>query len=903
MNDDIYISWEDLKRVFQRKQRKIIGAALIGALLFLGYFLFQPPAYHSTATFKQSSSRGDAGFDLKKFARTMAGSGSEGSTTPLMLSRAVLTKTIEELGLQAVVKEQGFLAKKFDNVCTNLMAEIKRPPGEQSRFQFKHLYYAGEKARNLFLKFLTANDFEVLDHQRQKIAVGHLGEVVLMNDSAFTLVQTPNSLKIGALYPLTILPRRAVIDTVKRKITVKPLREDKNILAINFFDSDRRGSADFVNALMRKYEEFIMDENKDVISAQLKYLNHRQDELSAKLDIDIQDHVAILKKSLLEHGYMGIEEEMESILQPLQTYQGRLNEIEIEMGGLDKQLFQTDIVDVKSPVDLKLVQQFGQSLNDQIQQASLLLQTLEKDETLPTYSLIGEPFLPLMHSVEQAREAWKTGNGDQKPLYEERKLQLASHLQTFIDHLHSRQKSLQESATYIEKLESDFSGMSLSASRDLFQQYCRQLDDLHAQLKQVIFFRDHLHEPHFEISTLSNVLNDQVSQQLVQKSSELEGLLCDSINRSGREHQRLKETLTIQKRFLESHLSQTLDLGKIRIQLIKEKIGSLYGVMKSLLQNEKGVIENKIDALKTSMQELPELWHMDKRLKFKAGLTKGMMEGLTQIAESKNLSRHLYQVESKPLDPALPAYSPMPPRLVLKTLGGAVSLSALFYFFALIQAFVRGFPASLTTLRMMGGHTSGSFSQTAPVLFDQLSDQDLETQRKIASFLLERKDQTASVAFLGERGSEFCFNLAHLLVLRQQRILMIDCNFDRIVSPQDQPGLWQYLHHTIPDLPIRHEKNYDFLTAGGTTRHGIELLASPTFAQLLSHCKERYDFVFLLRQAPLSSQDALQVMQLTDLSVITTYEESQDTLRPYLQWCRQKENFCATFAQYPMVVE
>ncbi len=185
----------------------------------------------------------------------------------------------------------------------------------------------------------------------------------------------------------------------------------------------------------------------------------------------------------------------------------------------------------------------------------------------------------------------------------------------------------------------------------------------------------------FEISTLSNILNDSVTQQLVQKSSELSGQLCDLINRSGREHERLKEALAIQKRFLESHLSQTLELGKIRIQLIKEKISSLYDVMKDLLQKEKSVLENKIEELKVAMQELPELWHLDKRLKFKAELTKGMMEGLTHIAESKNLSRHLYQVESKPLDSALPPFAPQSPHLLIKCFGGAIVLAALFLCF------------------------------------------------------------------------------------------------------------------------------------------------------------------------------------------------------------------------------
>ncbi len=901
-DDDLYISWEDLKRIYQRKKRKIAWAALAGGALFLGYFLFTPPTYQAMATFKQSSARGDPGFDLRKFTRTISGAASEGSTTPLMLSRAVLTKTVEELGLQAVVNQHGILAKKLYAFRDNCLAEIRHQPEKQKNFKFQQVHYKGEKARRLFLRFLTPETFELLDSHKNTVASGRLGEIVQFENAAFTLTQTPSSLKTGTFYPLTILPQRSVIEAVKRRITVKPLREDKNILAITFTDPDRLRSADFVNTLMRKYEEFLMEENKDVITAQLVYLNHRQDELNAKLDVDIQDHVAVLKKNLLENGYMGIEQEMESILLPLQTYQARHSEIEVEMAGLEKQLFQTDVAIAEPQIDLKLVQQFGQSLAEQIQQASLLLKKLEKDEALPAYSLIGETFASLLRDIEETRQS-TSGKEEQMPIYNEKKLRLAAHLNTYIEHLHSRQKILQESATYIEKLESDFSGMSLIASRDLFQHYCRQLDDLHAQLKQVIFFRDHLHEPNFEISTLSNVLNDGVSQQLVQKSSELEGLLCDQINRSGREHQRLKETLSIQKRFLESHLTQTLDLGKIRIQLIKEKIGSLYEVMKNLLQKEKAVLENKIGTLKTSMQELPELWHQDKRLKFKSELTKGMMEGLTQIAESKNLARHLYQVESKPLDLALPAYAPHPPRLLLKGMAGAIGFAGLFYFFALIQAFVRGLPASLTTLRLMGAHTSTPFSPNPQAPFDELSDQDLEALRKITAFLLERKVKKSVVALLSQRGSDFCFNLAQLLALHHQKILILDCNFDRIVAPEDQPGLWQYLHQMIPDLPLRHEKNYDFLTAGGTTRHGIELLSSPSFAALLNRCKERYDFVFLLRQTDLDSQEALQVLQLSDLSVITTYEESQDALRPYLQWSRQKEKICATFAQYPTVLE
>ena len=895
MTDDIFITGADLKKLYQKKRRKIFQFAVLGAFIALGYFIFKPLSYQASATFKQSASRSELGTDIKKLVNTFSGSSSEASTIPLMLSRAVLTKTVEELGLQAVVQEWGFLAEKFLAGWNNLLLEVGKQPTQQDGFQFQHVRYTGEKPCCFWIRFSSPDRFELLDQTEKKLSKGLLKEPVQLADLQLTLIQTPPHLKLEKLYPLSVYPLRSIIEDVKNRTRIKQLREDKNILVVHFSDPDRQKSAQFVNTLISKYEEFLIEENKSVIGSQLHYLDQRQNELNSKLDVEIQDHVAILKKSLLKQGFMGIQEEMESILQPLQTYKSRLSEIEIEMAGLIQRLPQTDLPLVTQPSPPKLVKQFGQSLAEQIRDTSLLLQRLEKDEPL-TSTLATSTLGSLITAVELSR-AGKT------PDYPEKKQHLTSHLHTFLEHLSLRQKNLQENSTYIDQLETDFNGMTLEASRALFQQYCKQLDDLHAQLKQVIFFRDHLNEPHFEISTLSNTLNDSVTQQLVQKSSELSGQLCDIINRSGREHERLKEMLAIQKRFLESHLSQTLDLGKIRIQLIKEKISSLYKVMTNLLQKEKDVLENKIEELKIAMQELPELWHLDKSLKFKAELTKGMMEGLTHIAESKNLARHLYQVESKTLDSALPPFAPQSPRLLIKCLAGAFSLAASFYAIILIYALIQGIPISLSTIRLMGGHTSGTFSPHAELPLNQLPDQDLETLRAMASFLLERKKESSVIGLLSRRGSNFCYNLADLLSLQHQKVLIIDCNFDRIITPQDQPGLWQYLHQTLSDLPIRKEKNYDLLTAGGTTRHGVELLASPLFSQVLAECKKRYDLIFLLRQTSLSSQDAEQILHLAHLAIITADEESQDVFKPYLELSRQKENFCATFAEHPIIAE
>lgn len=186
----------------------------------------------------------------------------------------------------------------------------------------------------------------------------------------------------------------------------------------------------------------------------------------------------------------------------------------------------------------------------------------------------------------------------------------------------------------------------------------------------------------------------------------------------------------------------------------------------------------------------------------------------------------------------------------------------------------------------MGAETAGMVSQGN-------EEQGVATLRKIAFFLLERKPKT--VALLSEKDLSCCFNLAHFLSFQHQKVLFIDCNF---TLPSPTPGLWQYLHHITPSIPLLQEKNYHFLPSGEKTPYGMEMLASAAFQHLLSELTPQYDFIFLLKQAPLASQEALQLLSLAHSAVIITAEESLDILHPYLQWARQKEKKCATFAQH-----
>lgn len=404
----------------------------------------------------------------------------------------------------------------------------------------------------------------------------------------------------------------------------------------------------------------------------------------------------------------------------------------------------------------------------------------------------------------------------------------------------------------------DLANMTIDSARSQTHHYSAQMDDLYAQLKQIVFLRDHLFDPDFEISTLSNVVPDAITQQMVQKSMELEAQLHDELHRSARDRDRIKTTLATHKRFLESHLNQTVELGKIRIDLLKEKLHSLYSVMKELLLKEKTILQEKIGEMKTSMQRLPDLWVHENRLKFKSDLTKGMMEGLVNIAETKNLSQHLFQVESRPLDFAKIPIGFVKPRLITTSILlfciGLIA-SALF---SIIYSFIHGFPVSLKTLKELGAHTSGAIS---------LHGTNLDTHRHVVAFLMDVGPKGV-VSIIGEKQTPFFPDVAKLLRKYKRSSCIIDCSFGKIITAEEQPGLAHALKGKDPFAMLHRFPNYDYLPVGESTSESVELLNSPAFTELTKQLALQYDYLFLLSRTPIDSLETEALLKICTHAII-----------------------------------
>ncbi len=872
---NLVFTWNDLKAIIKTRQKQILVWSLLCSIVVFLYYVTTPLSYEAKATFKQSSQRGEQSIDLKSLIRTFSSSGLESSSASIMLSDSVLEKTIQEMGLQAEIVQKKF----WSSIFRNLLAEFGRKPNDRKYAQFSSVTYRRDKPLVLFLKKDSQSQFSIYDKKHRLIANGKIGAPIKHSQFQMKLNRLPFSGEVTFI----LHPIQPIIETLRAKLTIKASREDKNLLIVKYVDQHRKKSAAVINTLMAMYEKFLIEENQVITRAQLSYLNQRQDELSSKFDRDIQDHAAALERNLESQGLLGIKEEMEFVLEPLQAHKTRLNEVELELSQIEERIAKANLGLKPSQHHPLLIERYSKTLSDQIGSIKQLMQQVRRKEKI--VHSIPEELQPAIEEFNLAIETAEAG-GNSK---------IEAILHEFMSHLTYREKSLQESSEWIQTTQNDLSGISLDVARRQFDNYSTQFDDLHAQLKQVIFIRDHLFDPHFEISTLSNVLADSVTQQMVQKSSDLEEKLHDDIHRSLRDKERLKTTLTMHKRFLESHLNQTLQLGKIRIDLIKEKLFSLYTVMKTLLLQEQEALNGKIAELTESMQSLPGLWVHENRLKFKSELTKGMMEGLVHIAETKNLAHHLYQVESRPLDLAKPPLGFIKPYLFAKSLLTFFLGMLLFSILVIIHALIKGFPLSLTTLKEMGAHTSGPFSTSASL--ETTQEMDKETLRKIAAFLLDDQEtHKRIVSIIGQRQTHFSPLLAALLKKYNKTSCILDCNFGKITSAQDSPGLFQVLHGESLTENIRSFPDYDFLPVGASTGDGVELLKSTLFHKIVQDLSSKYDFLFLISRTPLDALESQTLFQLCTHGIVAA-EANLELVKPYLDQSRQKAKKHVTFIQ------
>ncbi|MFS8564510.1 MAG: hypothetical protein LVR00_09540 [Rhabdochlamydiaceae bacterium] len=336
------------------------------------------------------------------------------------------------------------------------------------------------------------------------------------------------------------------------------------------------------------------------------------------------------------------------LARPKEHYLSKLFDVEFELAHFDTPSITLARQDTKPTQQLE-------NVSSQLKEATLALDLLKQDLNPPAKQ---DTLAFLIANVEKTKALFEsTKEESYKTELAFAKAKLETYLKDLVSSLIVRKQTLEEIAS--DSFVSNFQSIDLPYAKNLYINYNHQLDSLQTELTQLAYLSEHLNSENFNLSSIGNVLSDEVSNNMIQKASELELQLKDAITHSYKEHERLKDALKTQKKFLSSHIEQVQELKKIQLTLTKEKMHSLQQVIVSLLKTEKKLLHEKLSNLRHQMHDLPTKWCFENKFKFNNNLTREVMQGLVQVTESKQLASQLYQADARPLDRAFPPFIPI----------------------------------------------------------------------------------------------------------------------------------------------------------------------------------------------------------------------------------------------------
>ena len=850
-NDPLLLTFGDLIHIVRRNQKKIALAGIIGAVIALFYALLKPIEYEAVATFKD---KGKTQTGLSKSISELiflAADASESEALMMMRSRTLCEELVKETGMQLCILEKGrfFPLEKIKN---NMLAEyaaykqLSKPLIDTAAAPIaaRSIVYNGEAPLALQLVVTSDKNYLLQDQRKNRVAEGQFGESLKSEAFSFMLIKR-EPVAVGSSFALTLLPLGKTAEKIAKKFRIEPDRFDKSFLKVSYRHPDRQAAAAHVGHFMRLYQNYLHKEQQRLATLQVDYLQERQNEMGKRLKLVMQEHAQELSSDLSSTGFSNSEKALEFLAAAQQNIRQKLLAITLELNRME-------LVQKKGPI----------------------------------------PFENLAASLVSANN-------------QEVANQLAKEIRLLrqeADAIHR----IQENDSPLQNLVEEFQGINLATARELYLHYSQELSQLEAQILQLQFTIAQIDNPAFEISSLSTVLNDPVSLEMITKASGLSLSQKDTENRSQKELERISADLAIQRGFLVAHLNQNVSLLNIRQELLRKKLQNLQIVIleriqeqiailggqiaefsrqnKEMLKQEKVLLEESLADIRQEMAMVPQKWTVEASITQQLDLNRSMIEEITKLVESKNISNNLEFIQSAPVDHPLVPLHPVAPHLFLISLLGACFGVLLSLGWVAGHALAVGINPSKDNLQRAGFHVSGTLSMQTEAPLNSLRDGDLETLRSLVNYFSSA--QSASLLLIQEGGPDCVGNVAELLFKRGLKVLVIDLCFDCCHKPCS--GLIQYLEGSEKTPHIENKQSGDFLASGGVTRFAAEMLGSARFTSLLEGLEKKYDWILAYSNAALDSAEAETLLSIFSRAAVILTDQTLNEL-----------DFCLRQAQNP----
>lgn len=961
-NDDQYsISFSDFKTILRKNLSKIL-LCTIGMALFASFWtLTKEPKYIMESSFKE---KGKTQVGLSKsLAEALfsgGGGGPESEAASLMKSRKLTEQLVKNLDLQGKVfffeKNYEYLAAMRDNLKVDIahFNNERHPvlPDPQSPLLIQNITYLDEIPLNLEIKF-TDEDHYTVYFGSEEWGTGELGEPFVNPKATFTLHRNTSKSLTNQKLGVEIQPLFFVAENISRNLMIMPDKSDKNLLVLRLPHRDRFLGTKILNELMSIYLSYLHDEHMRISKEQLDYLQDRRTMMGSELKKMMDDHALSLSSDLTTTGFANSTRAMEFMAGAQNDYRQKLlaidletkrlqtahdedfiyydrytshgdpaviNEVLAEIRGLKQQADSLDLAlrETQKPDEKIMAAQMQelQTIQDYTKDTQLLIAALEKRE-LPKNPLkiSGDSKYMVQTWVDKLSAAHQEMKAAPPKTYLSKKAQLESWLNNFDAYLTNllhllqvHERTLQEQLAHQQKTESEFKGIDLATARELYMNYTRQLNEIQAHILQTQFILEQMQDPTFEMSSLSTILNDSVSKDLINKASTIALNLRDQNNRSVKEQERLKDELNLEKGFVEMHLKQTLQLYILREKLLKDKVNDLQNVTLGLVHQRISILEKHLEEyittrlsnlkqerslirdnqleLQKEMAKLPSKWVAERLIDQQMNMNQMMVEELSKMVESKNISTNLEMVLSGPIDYAQPPILPKSPRLVLYIILGSLVGAFLSLTYFIVRSVIDGIHVSPENLDLAKQHVSGFISHNAQNIPTHLyHDKDLETLRKVISYLAPegshetRAVRPQSLIIIQGEGPDYSLNLAELMTKKGFKVALLPLRFDQPSKPEELPGLLQYIDGEAPGPKINRHCGVDVIAPGGITRFDNEIICSPAFTDLITTLQEKYDWIIAVSPVMPTSAQAESLIKYFDHAIVNIFLEKLPALQ------------------------
>ena len=903
-NDDSSYALSDFLDILKRHRKAILGMMGFCAVSLAIYTLLQPTQYEAVATFRE---KGRSSVGIHQSFTDMFLSGTSISVTESeaisnMHSRSVLTDVIRELGLQVTVISPSWfefpdLATLRDNLRTEwaLFNRSRFPslPDAKEPLTTRNVTYTLPIPTIYTVKVEKEGRFSFYNENGKSLGEGEIGIPFQQGPLTLTLFwETPHA----GRYDLYLTPEETMVKGLGLTVKIEADTSDKSLLKLT-------------------YKSYLKDEKDHIATQQLAYLEERQYQNKTILQSLLENHAATISEDLAATGFVNSDREMEFIAHKQSEIQQKLHDIDLEKKRLTQVAagecaYYDRFTDRGDPsiinqlltesrhlkhqrdgLDIALHEAKARNLathsidsswkelialRETREEAHQLVASQEKEESLPSLKYLNKSPYQVQAWLRKLQTAETEDIGLQQTF--------VTYLQNLIRLLQMREATLQECLAHQQNPQKDYQGITLETAQQLYLTYCREQNDWQAEREQHLYLVDRLSDPDFEVSSLSAVLKDPVSTARIQNASALAISLQDAGNRSQKELERTREDLNVQKEFLKLHLSQIAALIKLRQDLLLEKTIALQSAMFELihqklslldkhlndyittrqnnLDQEKELLHDHQHELSTQVAALPVRWASEKMIEQHLQTSEKMMESLSSLVESKNISNNLELIQSAPLDTAISPLHAKSPRLFFYAIlgmfiGGFTSAT-----FFTTRSLIRGLPASPANLTLNHLPCAGILNTPLP---SPLADRDLDTLRRMMGHL----QGTSKILFLLGHSEDYTQALARLYKTGGRSVVILDTIFEK-----EGEGLLQYLEGNSPNPTLHTHAACDVIESGGIRRDGAELLQSIRFKNLLHELEKRYDFVFVISRAPSTSAAASNLHALLGGAVVTLKGES-----------------------------